>query len=173
MISYTDTPDFPCVISKFEKHTQLKNDIIKAIRKTSSTLVNKPDEVINTDWYADKNIIKYYLAILLEPFSHHMQGVFDRLKHKEITYIDFWFTEYKKNYKYYKHQHLKTSWVSIYYLQLPKNTPITNFHNIFNDDVFIPKIKEGDIFTFPGFIWHWSPVNISNKNKIVISCNVA
>lgn len=166
-------PDFPYLVSHFEKHKELKIPLLNSIKKQNFLGVNNTDEVIyKTDWYTERNVQREYLQLLYGYITEHMRQVFTVLKHENPVYQNFWFTQYKKNHTFGKHQHRQSSWVSIYYLELPNNTPVTNFINVFNNDVFIPNIREGDIITFPGFIWHWSPINNINKTKTVVSFNV-
>lgn len=166
-------PDFPYVISHFKQHKELKNLSLQAIKEQEFPGVNNTHERIHkTDWYVSETIQREYLKILYGPLTDHMSKVFSSIKHDNPIYQTFWATQYKKNHTFAKHHHRQSSWVSIYYLELPKNTPITHFLNVFNEDVFVPNIVEGDIITVPGFVWHWSPVNTSNKTKTVISFNV-
>ena len=166
-------PDFPYVISHFDKHIQLKKQLLQAFKEQKFPGVKNNNEFIyKTDWYTEKDVQREYLKIFYDPITEHMSHVFNSIKHDNPIYQTFWVTQYKKNHTFGKHHHRQSSWVSIYYLELPKNTPITHFLNVFNEDVFVPNIVEGDIITVPGFVWHWSPVNISNKTKTVISFNV-
>lgn len=169
---YVKNPDFPYYISTFKEHSVLKKPILKALKKSKSQTINKKNEVLITNWYDPSNKIDEYLDILYEPLNKHMNEVFTKLKHSNYVYQSFWFTKYKKGGTFTPHQHQKASWVSIYYLKLPNGTPITNFENIFSNEIFVPEINEGDIITFPGFIWHYSPINTSTKTKISISFNV-
>lgn len=166
-------PDFPYVISHFKQHKELKKPLLNAIKKQKLPPINnaQTQEIIfKTDWYTTGD--KSYIEILYEPMTKHMIDVFKSIKINDPVYQFFWFTQYKKNNTFGRHDHRKSTWVSIYYLDLPKNTPITNFINVLNDDIFVPNIIEGDIITFPGFVIHWSPINTSNKTKTVISFNV-
>ena len=169
---YVQNPDFPYYISTFKNHNLLKKPVIRALKKSNSEYINKKNEVLITNWYQASDKIDEYLHILYEPLNNHMNEVFAKLKHTNYEYQSFWFTKYKKNGTFTIHQHRKASWVSIYYLKLPGGTPITHFENIFSREIFVPNIKEGDIITFPGFVWHYSPINTSSKTKIVVSFNV-
>ncbi|NBO23527.1 hypothetical protein EBU94_09365 [bacterium] len=167
--------DFPYVITRFLKHKQLKKPLLNAIKQQDFSGIHdslRKEFIYKTDWYTDSKVTREYLKILYDPITNHMYEVFNTLKHENPVYQSFWFTQYKKNNTFGRHQHRQTSWVSIYYLDMSNNTPVTHFENVFDNDIFVPNIAEGDIITFPGFVWHYSPENLSNKSKTVISFNV-
>ena len=59
---------------------------------------------------------------------------------------------------------------NVFYIQLPSNNMVSQLWDE-EDKKINMEIKEGDILTFPGFISHNSKINLSDKQKIVISFN--
>jgi hypothetical protein len=53
----------------------------------------------------------------------------------------------------------------VYYIDLPEKKYKTEFL-----DIEIP-IQEGNLVIFPSFLLHRSPINMSNKEKVIISFN--
>jgi len=166
-------PDFPYIISHFKEHKELKKSVLKSIHNMRIESVNNGEEIITkSDWYLPKETIRPYMEILSVPLDNHLHEVFYKIKYYNYKVQNFWFNQYKFNATHGKHQHHGISWVCIYYLDIPKHTPITHFINLFDEEVFVPEVNEGDIITFPGFIWHYSPPNTSDKTKTIISLNI-
>jgi hypothetical protein len=165
--------DFPYVISKFQKHEELKETLLESLNISQSiSYTDAYDNISKTDWYIDANIARPYLDILFEPLDQHMITVLEQLKHDDFKYQTFWFQQYIRDNTHRWHQHRGTSWASVYYLELEKNGPPTVFKTLTGEEVIMPDVSEGDILTFPGFVWHCSPINRIDNRKTVIAFNI-
>jgi len=154
---------------KITKHKQLKNKLLKNIKDTPFTKTYQ--NVSQTDWeidsflkrkYWDKNIIDIFencTDILKKEMYGHLSKKF-----KAIV-DNYWFHIYKKNSDYQWHTHGHSNFSAIYYISLPEKKYKTKFLNM-----DIP-VKEGDLLIFPSFLAHCSPINKSNKEKVVLSFN--
>ena len=127
--------------------------------------------VSQTDWeidsflkrkYWDKNIIDIFESCT-DILKKEMYGPLSK-KFKVIV-DNYWFHIYKKNSDYQWHTHGHSNFSAIYYISLPEKKYKTKFLNM-----DIP-VKEGDLLIFPSFLAHCSPINKSNKEKVVLSFN--
>jgi hypothetical protein len=84
----------------------------------------------------------------------------------ELKIQNYWFQQYYYNNYHDWHNHPQCHFSSVYYLELPKGTPITEFK--VSQEI---EAKEGDIITFPGYLFHRSPPNGLKKRKTVIVFN--
>jgi hypothetical protein len=165
--------DFPFFITKFEKHEELKHLILSSIKDDSSVKVeNDHDVIYQTDWYVDSTVERKYLKLFFDELDVQMKEIFNAIKHDDYCYQTFWFQRYKKHDTHSWHQHRGSSWASIYFLELDSMAPKTIFKNVTNERIFMPDVEEGDIITFPGFVWHCSPPNESENLKTIIAFNV-
>lgn len=165
--------DFPYVISKFQKHEELKETLLESLNISQSiSYTDAYDNISKTDWYIDADIVRPYLDILFEPLDQHMITVLEQLKHNNFKYQTFWFQQYIRDNTHRWHQHRGTSWASVYYLELKENGPATIFKTLTGEEIIIPDVSEGDILTFPGFVWHCSPINRTDSRKTVIAFNI-
>ena len=83
----------------------------------------------------------------------------------DIIIHNIWFQQYEQHDKHDWHTHTESQFTNIYYVELPDGEKTELF-----DEVDID-IKEGDILSFPAYIFHRSKPNISNQRKTVISFN--
>ena len=61
----------------------------------------------------------------------------------------------------------------MFYIDLPYNEVATQLYDPINKTIIKPKVKEGDLLTFPANILHRSPKNITDKIKTIISFNTS
>ena len=92
-----------------------------------------------------------------------------------VAIKDIWSVSYKKGEYHSPHNHGSLGWAGILYLDLPKDSPGTSYIQPWNDivndtSIYHPvKVVEGQIVVVPQFILHFSPPNISKKQKRIIS----
>ena len=60
----------------------------------------------------------------------------------------------------------------MYYLDLPEDSPKTEWVNPLTRQVHTFDVKEGDIITFPSWVIHKAPKNESQEMKTIISWNM-
>ena len=81
---------------------------------------------------------------------------------------NIWYQQYNSNDEHDWHTHTGSHYTNIYFVELPDKDMKTEILDMANIDV-----KEGDIISFPAFIFHRSKPNKSNKRKTVISFNTS
>ena len=97
-----------------------------------------------------------------------------RLK-KNLALEDIWSVSYKKGDYHTPHDHGTIGLSGILYLNMPKDAPVTQYIQPWNDwnsdrTIYLPMpVKEGDIVVLPRFIRHFTEPSKSKKIKRVIS----
>ena len=147
---------------KCENFNNFKNDLIKLIYEDEN---GKSDKSIYKTDYFSKEKGKWFNLFkdeVLEKFS-----IWFLKKHQtENFYCEHcWYQIYKENNFHETHTHRGTNFTNIFYLQLPNINSKTQIkdHNF--------SVEEGDLISFPAFIPHSSKINLSKKDKIIISFN--
>lgn len=92
---------------------------------------------------------------------------------------EVWFQKYEHNMDHEIHNHGPTGFSSVCFIEYDKTyhrptTFISPFSNYINGEFerYQPDIEESDIIFFPSNLLHYSPINLSNKTRIVISFNL-
>ena len=150
----------------FKNHLKHKSKLLKLINNMPDISLQKEDEsVIKSDWSLDSKFYREYWQYFF-PFLEPMIKDMGKKFYGELRIHNYWFQQYCNNNYYDWHNHPQCHFSSIYYLELPKGTPITEFK--VSQEI---KAKEGDIITFPGYLLHRSPPNRLKKRKTVIVFN--
>jgi hypothetical protein len=149
-----------------KKHKKLKNKILKNINETPFSMTHG---VTKTDWKIDRSIQRKY-------WNEDMENIFkicvfniknNLYKPVDVKFLlhNYWFHIYEKNSGFGWHTHGESNFSGVYYISLPEKKYKTEFLH-----AEIP-IQEGNLIIFPSFLLHRSPVNMSNKEKVIISFN--
>lgn len=124
------------------------------------------------------NVIISPLNIETNIFSEEIK-MFEKEIGISFNLQEFWFQKYKNNMDHPVHNHGQTGFSSVCFLEYDKDNHkptifISPFGNYINGQVdrHNPKVEEGDIIFFPSNLLHYSPVNTSNKDRIVVSFNL-
>jgi len=160
----------PYFLFSFSHHFQFKTEILKEIEKQPSNSINNGrDNISHTDWSA--NSVPYF-NIFKDKFIEEIDNQFKELHIGSWIIKNLWFQKYKTNDNHIWHKHGNSHWACVYYLNLPDGCPGTLLQDPLTNNEISLNQREGDIFIFPSQIWHCSPKNLSNKEKIIIACNI-
>jgi hypothetical protein len=94
---------------------------------------------------------------------------------KTIMLEDIWSVSYKKGDYHTPHDHGTVGLSGILYLNMPKDAPVTQYIQPWNDwqtdrtNYYPLPVKEGDIVVLPRFIRHFTEPSKSKKIKRIIS----
>lgn len=136
-------------------------------------MINVMDSISKSDWPVDRGLERKYFT-LLNPYVniHFEKIVADTYPGKgyDLIHPNIWFQQYVKGDFHSWHNH-GSSWSTVYFVELPDPSFSTMFYLPFNKEEIQIDVKEGDFITFPGFIFHKSPVNTSDKRKTIIAFN--
>ena len=94
---------------------------------------------------------------------------------KDIQIEDIWSVSYKKGDYHTPHNHGATGLTGILYLNMPKDGPVTQYIQPWNDwqtdrTIYYPlPVREGSIVVVPKFVRHFTEPNNLTKLKRIIS----
>ena len=94
---------------------------------------------------------------------------------KDIQIEDIWSISYKRGDYHTPHDHGTVGLTGIIYLNMPKDGPVTQYIQPWNDwisdrTIYYPlPVKEGDIVVVPKFIRHFTEPSKSKRIKRIIS----
>ena len=80
-----------------------------------------------------------------------------------------WYQQYVENSSHGWHIH-DGQFTGVYYLELPKSSPKTEFIHPFSNNIDRVRAKEGDVIFFPSHVIHRAPTN-NKERKTIISYN--
>ena len=147
-----------------------KKKLIELIYKIPE---NKFDYISHTDWTLDENINReykeYFKKFILNDFVAYFGSMFKGYSQIEID--KFWFQIYRKNDFHAEHTHSRAHFTNVFYIQLPEENLKTKI-KMPDNTILNFNAKEGQIITFPAYCRHSSPINTSDKEKIIISFNL-
>ena len=166
----------PYVVGSFEKHLELKSQLLYFINSQSNFqhLTGDKDNINITrcDWNTSRfDSERNWVKSLIPELSKHLQSTIKMLGYDKFMVREIWFQQYDTNAKHGWHSH-GSNWTNVYYLELPDGSPKTQMLHPFTKEVIEFDVKEGDILTFPSFVIHRAPVNLCNKRKTIISWNM-
>ena len=156
----------PYFLFPFAYHSKLKNKIIEGIDKQESY---SHDNIDDTDWTVDSSP---YFDIFKNEFIQEVDKKFSKFSIGPWTVGKVWYQRYSTGNNHLWHKHGKCHWTCVYYVQLPEDAPGTHIKDPYTNQIVTLPVREGDIFIIPSQLWHCSPVNQSNKNKLIISLNI-
>jgi len=113
-----------------------------------------------------------------EAFSNicgeELQMLIQRLK-RNVQIEDIWSVSYKKGEYHTPHDHGSTGLAGILYLNMPKDAPVTQYIQPWNDwttdrTIYYPvPVTEGTMVVVPKFVRHFTEPSKSKKVKKIIS----
>lgn len=167
----TGTLQLPYYVIRLEEHHSIKESLLKLIDEDKGTSISDShQEIRKSDFFLQKKE-KKYLPII-------MPVIWQALKQLPVSFDNYtidekyvWYQQYTRFNHHCFHTH-DSPWAIVYYLELDKGSPGTQFKNYTTSEIFNPQVTEGDLLVFPGWIEHRSPPNLSSNRKTVIACNV-
>jgi len=151
-------------IKNHKKHKTNLLRLIKAVPHVPSA-PSEIEKINKSDWFLSSDyprVYREYFFDVLKPWFKHMEDEYKT----PATISNYWFQQYLKNDYHHWHLHPKCHFSSVYFIELPNNSWVTEFkhHKTLS-------VKEGDIITFPSHWVHKSPANSTGKRKTVIAFN--
>ena len=165
----------PYYVRRFEQHDELKASLLQLIEEQNVEDILKPetaDKISKTDWYIKNNSVKLYWNLFSPHLPAHLNEIFRDLQYGKYKFCDYWFQQYRNSDTHLWHRHDGCNWANVYYLELDKDSPPTNFMEPYTKEIIKPEVQEGDILTFPSFVMHCSPPNVSTSRKTIIAFNI-
>lgn len=156
-------------VTKFKKHKQVKNKLLKLIEEIPKTkVIQEEDKISHTDFYLPADTPRNYLQFFYDNISSHMSELCDIFYSKVWSIKSGWFQQYYKGDVHGWHNHGESQFAGVYYLEMPESSMVTDFL-----DGSKIKASEGDILIFPSYKYHRSSKITSKKRKTIIAFNVS
>jgi len=143
----------------------------------SQHLVDANQKISKTNWILeindDPNAYKKRRKKLNKIFNKHFGKIFRDHFGQPVTLIDTWYQVYNKHsggfHSFHDHADEGSQISAIFYVKLHSKDLLTQFR--IGDSVVTPDAEEGDIIIFDSNIYHASPPNDTDHDKIIISFN--
>jgi len=162
--------EVPVFIYTVENHAEVKPELLRLIAETPSSPVHDDGQHIHkSDWNTPTSVRPYYEK-MMEIFKPALLDFQDQVGAKRVQMHNYWFQQYEKNGEHDWHNHPKTMYGMVYYVELPDGSPPTNL--LANNQVVVPDAKEGDILFFPSILLHRSPPNTGSGRKTSLVMNL-
>ena len=149
------------------------NDDGQKISKTNWILKKYDDPIANKK--RRKKLNKFFNKHFGKIFKDHFgQPVeISPLSADSFTLVDTWYQVYAKNsggfHCFHNHANEESHTSAIFYVKLHDKELLTQFR--IGDSVVTPDAEEGDIIIFDSNIYHASPPNYTDHDKIIVSFN--
>lgn len=155
-------------ITKVKEHKNINKQLLDKISLISKNSFYQLDDMMShTDWNIPSNVEREYSKIFIDNIlKPYMPKIANRLKSKDWYVHNHWFVQYQTNDKQDWHLHGNCQFANVYFVELPTKSSATDFLNF-----KAPKVEEGDILSFPSYLYHRSKPLKSNKRKTIISFN--
>lgn len=154
-------------------HNQIKSSILECIDKSKKEKrIGTYEQITFTDWNNPQKFIERDYVKIMSPHLVEFFEILDKRYYAaEHDTTNGWFQQYIKTDRHDWHFHAHTHFACVYFVELNDSKDSTQFY--VNDKIYQPKVKEGDILVFPGFVPHRSPNLADVKNrKTIISFNL-
>ena len=153
--------------TKVHNHSEIKQNLLDLINLIpTNPIKNKTDDILHTDYNLPSAMHREYFKLFALTINNHLQKMVSELQVDKCEISTYWFQRYGKNGTHHWHTHSCCNYANVYFVELPDNSVATKFK-----DIDINDIKTGDMITFPGYLLHESPKNLSGKRKTIISFN--
>jgi len=169
--------EVPILKGKLKRHPQIKDQILNIINNNSFDEWSQQDDYINdnihkVDWFKADNPNREWFKIIQQPLYETLLDMAQSMGFTEIALEHVWFQQYQTKGKHGWHSH-GFNYTGVYYLEYNKeeNPPTEFLKPCSLKEKFSIDIEEGDIISFPSFVIHRAPINISLKNKTIVSFN--
>ena len=165
----------PLIIKKFEKHEDLKHEVLRLIDQGAYQSVKEPSvelDISKTDWSLASDTTRKWATYLYDDLMNHMLGMYKEMGFDNFTVNELWFQQYYQTSQHGWHVH-GSNFTNVYYLELPDDSPKTELLSPFDrSKSFTLDVSEGDTVLFPSFVFHRAPPNLSINRKTIISFNI-
>lgn len=162
---------FNIKIDQLTDTTKLKDELIEDISSIDSSQISSHnDKISKSDWNLDSSIQRKYIDRFRPYLIEYLSNLKPNNYVRGIKIHNIWFQQYDRYDRHDWHNHPECQFSGVYFLKLQDKIDSTEFLHPTTNKVFQLEIKEGDIITFPSFVYHRSPP-VKSETKTVISFN--
>ena len=162
----------PIFKRKIKDNLIYKDDTLSAIQNQRARI-----QANDLDIYSDYDIDPYAPRPYLDLVEHRIYEVLTDFVDQwcgkffhGYEVMNFFYQQYKQAQYHGWHVH-NCQYSGVYYLDMPKGTPKTEYRDPFTDVVKELDVEEGDVVAFPSFLIHRAPANPVDIPKTIISFN--
>lgn len=169
--------DLPLIVSRVPDYRNFKDyllDLIDQMPNLSIDSTNcsaKNDQIKKSDWNLPLEHPRPYLDFIKPKLIETVTESFHSLNLDLIQFHNFWFQQYHNEDLHDWHVHQNCHFANVFFLELPDTDYKTQIQNFNRRKIIDYNVSEGDILTFPSFLYHRSPKNYSTLRKTIISFN--
>ena len=156
-------------VNKIADHNKHKAVLLNYFSQGFNKLNDKRNNITNTDWSNNNDFKRKWIHYFKDNVLNQVQNnlLDDRLAVNLILH-NIWFQQYEQDDVHEWHTHAGSQYTNIYYVELPDTSLKTEI--LGEEDI---EIEEGDILSFPAYIFHRSKINKTNQRKTVVSFNTS
>jgi len=157
--------------TRVEKHEEVKRVILNYIEDAPFLAKNSYiDNISKFDWPDGGDSERPWVKYFLPHFEKVVNELCECIGVSRIRSLDaIWYQQYVENSSHGWHIH-DGQFTGVYYLELPKSSPKTEFIHPFSNNIDRVRAKEGDVIFFPSHVIHRAPTN-NKERKTIISYN--
>jgi len=163
-------------VFKVENHKILKSKLLQYFKKYDNLMYNSDNKnsfISNTDWniQCEREYFNYFLELEGKNYSNFLSKIYPNQK---LGFTNFWFQQYerKSGSDHRVHMHKDVYLTNIYFVELEDKSLSTNLVDVKNNSVIKTNANEGEILSFSGDTYHFSPPNFSDYRKTVLVFNI-
>ena len=154
----------PIFKRKIEDHLIYKDDALLAIHNQRAR-IQANDLDIYSDYDIDPDVPRAYLDVVEDRIYDVLTGFCKEMPSypffQGFEVKNFFYQQYKQAQYHGWHVH-NCQFSGVYYLDMPKGTPKTEYRDPFTDDIQELDVEEGDVVAFPSHLIHRAPANPVN-----------
>jgi|TARA_A100000172_G_C3044038_1_gene111704 hypothetical protein len=150
-------------VKDHKKHKKILLDLIDEMPFSQSQQNSKSDWLLPVE--QERKYLDYFYKKVIDESMDRMQDYF---KADQWHIANAWFQQYHDGAHHIFHNHEKTNWANVYFLEMPSTTYRTQVK--VRGKLFKYQAKEGQVITFPAHLLHSAP-SIDKKRKTVIAFN--
>lgn len=166
----------PIFYVPFLNHLDIKNSLLEYIDNDPLVSIIDNDEyysdnITKTDYDNGCDFSREWVKEYIELFGDITQELLGLYGFSQGQIDRFWYQQYSTGGTHGWHTHL-CNFTGVYYLELPEDSPPTEFLTPFTWEAFKIDAKEGDVVIFPGSLIHKAPEIKNNSRKTILSWNI-
>lgn len=163
--------NIPIFKNQIIDHDRYKSQILQQIKDYSFAYIKKGTLDIASDYELSRDHPRPYLDTIRSRVKDCLLDFAKISTHyKDVEIRCFFYQQYEKEQYHGWHVH-DCQYSGVYYLDMPPDTPKTEYIDPFTNDVCELDVKEGDVVAFPSFLVHRAPPNKIDTSKTIISFN--
>ncbi len=183
----------PIGLTRVENHAEIKDELMSLINDAQAERIVddncqwslditrcdyntcvKPEtfgDVMDPSW-SDQFVERKWVDFLQPHLTPAIDAIYTEMGYHRFKVNKIWFQQYDHGSTHGWHAHTDCQWTSVYYVDLPDDSPRTQILNPFTQhDIQTLEVQEGDVVCFPSYVIHQAPTNKGDKTKTIVSWN--